>query len=715
MKSLFLAFSCFFTLFCSAQHSLEIKTVNEKGETIPSVTVSWNGQLAQTNDSGVYRIADIAAGKHRFKFSHASFEEVTVDIEVPANTSWTVTLHEAEEEEEEVIVTATRTSRTIANSPTRVEVISGEELEEKGNMKPGDIRMLLNESTGIQVQQTSATSYNSSIRIQGLDGRYTQILKDGFPLYSGFSGGLSLLQIVPLDLRQVEVIKGSSSTLYGGGAIAGLVNLVSRVPGAERAINFMANGTSGGGLDLSAFYSEWYGKLGATVFLSRNSNDEFDPGNTGFTAIPQFERYTINPRLFYRAGTLSFDVGMNFTTEDRIGGAMDYFKHGGDKYFEGHYTDRTSVQATLKKSYPKNRNLVFKNSYSHFDRSIQVQGYAFSGVQRSVFSELSFASKGERSEWVLGANIIADDFEEVPGLSGNVRNHDLWTTGLFGQYTFSATDKLTIESGLRADQVRNFGSELLPRISIMYKISPAITTRIGGGLGYKTPTIFTEEAERIHFRNLNPINNDQTKNERSAGLNADFNIHFETGEVEWSINQLFFYTRLNDPLQLVNVFAPGGGYAEFRNADGYISTKGMETNIKAILGNFKLFVGYTLADVERKFNGVASDYPLTARHRLNNVLMFEVDESWKLGLEAYYFGKQQLTDGSSGRSYWITGFMAEKIWEKFSVFINFENFSNTRQSKWEPIFTGTLQEPVFKDIYAPLEGFVVNGGFKLRL
>src|SRR5690606_24367446 len=69
---------------------------------------------------------------------------------------------------EEVVISATRSSRTIDNIPTRVEVISGEELDEKANMKPGDIRMLLAESTGIQTQQTSATSGNSSIRIQGL-------------------------------------------------------------------------------------------------------------------------------------------------------------------------------------------------------------------------------------------------------------------------------------------------------------------------------------------------------------------------------------------------------------------------------------------------------------------------------------------------------------------------------------------------------------------
>jgi outer membrane receptor for ferrienterochelin and colicins len=114
---------------------------------------------------------------------------------------------------DEIVISSTRSSRTIKDIPTRIEFIAGEELEEKGNMKAGDIRMLLSESTGIQTQQTSATSANASIRIQGLDGRYTQILKDGFPLFSGAASGLGLLQTPPLDLKQVEIIKGSSSTL----------------------------------------------------------------------------------------------------------------------------------------------------------------------------------------------------------------------------------------------------------------------------------------------------------------------------------------------------------------------------------------------------------------------------------------------------------------------------------------------------------------------
>jgi iron complex outermembrane receptor protein len=108
-------------------------------------------------------------------------------------------------------------------------------------------------------------------------------------------------------------------------------------------------------------------------------------------------------------------------------------------------------------------------------------------------------------------------------------------------------------------------------------------------------------------------------------------------------------------------------------------------------------------------------FPLTARHRLNNVLMYEAEDKWKLGLEAYYTSQQVLNDGGSGKSYWITGFMAERLWKKFSVFINFENFTDTRQTRFDRVFTGSINTPVFRDIYAPVDGFVVNGGLKLRL
>ena len=174
------------------------------------------------------------------------------------------TIKKEVEEIEEVRIQSTRTSRTIRNTPTRIETIDAEELEEKSNMKPANVSMVLRESTGLQVQQTSATSGNASIRVQGLDGRYTQLLKDGYPNFGNFASGLSILEIPPLDLKQVEVIKGPASTLFGGGAIAGVINFVSKTPKEKGEFNFLINQSNIGQSNFGVYSSERNEKLGLT-------------------------------------------------------------------------------------------------------------------------------------------------------------------------------------------------------------------------------------------------------------------------------------------------------------------------------------------------------------------------------------------------------------------------------------------------------------------
>ena len=201
-----------------------------------TATVKGTKISISSDEKGLVTLANIPDGPQIITISFLGFEEKSVNLKFPFTQTVVedIALEASEDELETVVISSTRSSRSIKDIPTRVEFIAGEELEEKANMKPGDIRMVLSESTGIQTQQTSATSANAAIRIQGLDGRYTQILKDGLPLYSGAASGLGLLQIAPLDLKQVELLKGSASTLYGGGAIAGLVNLISKTPTKER-------------------------------------------------------------------------------------------------------------------------------------------------------------------------------------------------------------------------------------------------------------------------------------------------------------------------------------------------------------------------------------------------------------------------------------------------------------------------------------------------
>ena len=673
---------------------------------------------ASADLNGFIEIKNIPDGKQIIIFSYIGYQVKTKIFNFPLSQSEPVEilLHAEAEEMALVVISATRSSRTIADIPTRIELISGEELDEKGNMKPGDIRMLLNESTGIQTQQTSATSYNSSIRIQGLDGKYTQILKDGFPLYSGFSGGLSLLQIVPLDLKQVEVIKGASSTLYGEGAIAGLINLVSKTPTDERELSVLLNGTSALGLDASGFYSQKSRKIGTTIFLSYNLGTPYDPADIGLTAIPEFKRFTINPKLFvYFNDKTTLNIGFNSTIEDRTGGDIKYIEGKADSvhsYFEKNNTTRFSTQLGLEHRATERSKFSLKNSVSYYGRSIEIPDFEFSGKQISSFSEATYSRFSKQFEWIAGLNLWTDQFTQNKLDTSKVVDYNYITFGAFIQNTWNTSERVSLETGLRFDYQNEYGSFVLPRTALLITVNPKLTLRLGGGLGYKTPTVFTEDAERLQFRNVLPIDVKKTKAEKSIGTNFDMNYRTSFSDrITFSINSLLFYTRVNDPIVLAPTFM---GLYEFQQPKGFIDTKGVETNIKLTYDHFKLFVGYTLADVKEHYQGTTKTFPLVARHRLNNVLIYEIHDELRIGLEAYYFSSQKLNDGRTGRKYWIFGLMTEKIWEDFSVFLNFENFLDTRQTKFETIFTGSRTDPTFNDIYAPVDGFVVNGGLKIR-
>jgi iron complex outermembrane receptor protein len=685
------------------------------GATLQLINSSF---AAVSDEEGMIRLDAVSAGTYTIEVRFLGYRTARFERSFPNESDEVelIALHHDEEEMEAIVVQSMRSSRVIEDIPTRVEVIAGEELAEKGNMKPGDIRMLLNESTGIQTQQTSATSYNSSIRIQGLDGKYTQLLRDGLPLYSGYSGGLSLMQIPPLDLAQVEVIKGSASTLYGGGAIAGLVNLISRRPSEDGGLDLMVNGTSALGLDASAFYSEQFEKFGTTIFASYNKGTAYDPSSVGLTAIPQFDRITVNPKIFWapRPDT-ELILGFNWTKEDRLGGNLDYIKGESvsDPYFERNETDRFSTQMSYSKNWGEDLVLEFKNSLNFFNREITLPGYLFGGKQFSSFSELNFQKQNANSEWTSGVNLWTENFDQSLGNLAGPLDYQLNTVGAFVQNIWNLAEKWTLESGFRLDYQEDYGLFPLPKISLMVEPSELLTLRLGGGLGYKSPTVFSEEAEQLSFRNVLPIDPSQFEAERSAGANLDINYKIALGEeVTLNTNTLFFYTQIQDPLMLV---AAGFGY-EFRQPESQIQTQGLELNLKWTYRDWKLFLGYTYADVDERQGGVSSQFPLVAKHRLNNVLMYEKHENFWIGLEGYYFSPQLLNDGQTGQSYWIVGLISEKkLGENFSVFLNFENFLNTRQTAFDTIYTGSISNPQFRDIYAPVDGFVINGGFKVHL
>ena len=153
----------------------------------------------------------------------------------------------------------------------------------------------------------------------------------------------------------------------------------------------------------------------------------------------------------------------------------------------------------------------------------------------------------------------------------------------------------------------------------------------------------------------------------------------------------------------------------FVNADGTIDSRGFETNIKFGYEDFKLFLQYAFIDAQLNYNNINNQKPLTPRHNAGGVLMYEVEEKWRIGYEVYYTGEQLLSDNSKTRDYWMMGFMVMREFERLSLFINFENFTDARQSRYQDMVLPPHSDPTFTEIWAPTDGFVANGGFIFRL
>jgi iron complex outermembrane receptor protein len=704
-----------------AQYKITIHVREKNGDPLIGANIIIKGTTSGTStySDGMARLENLPDGKVEIEISFIGFQEKTIALVFPQDDNKIIAV-ELEEGEalEEVIIETLRSSRTIEDIPTRIEVITGEELGEKAAMNSSNIGMLLRETTGIQMQQTSLSSGNLSIRIQGLDGRYTQILKDGFPLYGGFAGGLSIMQIPPLDLRQVELIKGSNSTLYGGGAIAGLVNLVSINPEEDPELNVMFNQTSALGTTGNIFYAQKYGKTGITVYSSFNYQKAYDPDDDGFSNLPDTKSFTINPKFYiYPNDHSELGIGINAFFDDRLGGDMEVIKgniNEDNVFSEKNISKRYAIQSYYLNSSLKH-DISIKNSISYFDRKLDIPDYRFYGNQLSSFTEaLCNLHRRDHSDWQIGANYYFENFSEEQTDSSDVRDYTHNTIGAFIQNTTDISPEFTVEGGLRTDYNTDYGTFVLPRISFLYKSKQNLTLRIGGALGYKIPTIFTEDAEKLYFKGIAPIEDNKMNPETSTGGN--FDINYRTllfDKLTLSINQMFFLTRLKNSLVLRENDNSDGFFYE--NADGNVMSFGFETNLKLTYHDFKLFMNYAFINTEIQYDNINNQKPLTPRNSAGLALIYEVEEKWTAGYELYFIDSQYNDLYELKPDFWMMGFMLMRYIKNFVLFINFENFTNVIQSDYEPLVLPPFNNPTFPDIWAPTDGFIFNGGIKVNI
>jgi iron complex outermembrane receptor protein len=694
-----------------AQHPSAVIRVHVRAsdEPVAEAEVVVSGTTYRTDAAGTTTITTVP-GTIGITVLKPGFAPVTASVQVIGGATRDVVMElqvQPAVEETVTVVASTRTDKRLEDQPMRVEVLAREEIEEKMLMTPGDIVMMLNEMGGMRVQATSPSLGAASVRIQGMRGRYTRVLSDGLPLF-GEVGGLGLLQIPPMDLGQVEVIKGVASALYGAGAMGGVVNLLSRRPGSRPDHDFLLNRSTRGATDAVTFLSAPLARgWSASLLGGGHWQDTNDVNDDAWADLPGYVRTVVRPRVFWDGGQgRTFFATTGFTYEDRDGGTPEgqVLPATGLPYLEALETRRFDAGAVGQ--------LLFKGRFIVIARAAvarQSHDHQFGDVierdrHGTVFGEVAVRGSAGRQTWVGGLAIERDAYKarDVPRF-----DYTFTVPGAFAQYDVTASAHLSLSASARLDVHSEYGTFFSPRVSALAH-GGRWTSRLSVGTGFFAPTPITEETEAAGLTRLDvrrPV-------EAERGLSASFDVSRTDGP--WSYTATLFASRIDDPLHVAR--SPSYVLATLPEPTTNVGVELLGTLRKE---PFSVTTTYTYVRARETLNAVEQDVPLTPRHSAGVVGMWEAEDVGRVGIEWYYTGRQRLEENpyrTVSEPYIILGLLAEKQFGRIRLFVNGENLTGLRQTRWDPLLlpTRAVDGRWTVDAWAPLEGRNVNGGVRLR-
>jgi iron complex outermembrane receptor protein len=679
------------------------------GDPIEGARISATDEVVFSDGEG-RAILSLPAGRATVSVERLGFAPWQDEVEVPAGgeVAVSVVLQDEAVEIEGVVVTSTRLNRRIEDEPLRVEVIGREEVEEKILMTPGDIAMLLNETAGLRVQPTAPSLGGASVRIQGLRGRYTLILSDGLPLYGGQSGALGPLQIPPMDLGQVEVIKGVASALFGATALGGVVNLVSRAPRPAREL--LLNGSTLGAGDAILWMADKpEGPWGWSLLAGLHGQQKADVDADSWADLPSYQRVVVRPRLVWDDGAGSSvlaTVGGMF--EDRRGGTMDDgLTPAGTPFAEELSTRRADAGVLGRFLLSSGRFLSWRGSGSLQRHEHQFGSVLEQDQHLTGFLEGSLSGIDGAHNWVIGAALQSDSYK-ADDVSGFDYTHTV--PALFAQDEVRLAPWLILSASGRIDDHSEYGTFFSPRVSVLLRGDPW-TVRASAGGGYFAPTPFTEEVESVGLTRLAPLP-EELKAERGRSLSLD--IGRQVGPVE--ANLTLFASDVRDP---VMVERTPEGTLVMANGEEAVRTWGTEVLGRYHLDPFHVTGTYVYLRAQETVTDGRREVPLTPQHTAGLVGAWEDEEWGRVGVEFYLTGRQDLEDDpyrEVSRAFVILGFLAEhKLTSGLRVFLNAENLLDARQTRWNSLVRPT-QAPDGRwttDVWAPLEGRAFNAGVRV--
>jgi len=622
--------------FSVAQTASISGKITDESNSLPGVSVYFakmnNG--AVTSKDGEYSIGNLKDGLYTLKISYVGYRTIEDSIEIKGGASVVrdFTMQEDALNLNQVVVTGTRSKIERHNSPVIINTISSRTFEATQSLA---ISEGLNFSPGLRVENNCQNCGFTQLRMNGLEGAYSQILINSRPVFSALAGvyGLEMLPASMID--RVEVVRGGGSVLYGGNAIAGTVNIITKDPvqnSFEAGINQSFTNLETPDRTISFNGSMVSEKLdkGVTFFGYNRNRDPWDANGDGFSEIVSIQSNTSGLDAFWNTserGKLKLGV-YNINEFRRGGNKFDLFPHQTDlteqlkhtilstnisyEQYSKNYKHKISVYGSAQivnreSYYGGGGRVIEEGDILTEDDILAINAYgtskdisAVGGFQYNyeISSKLNLASG---MEYVF--NEVTD---EMPGY-GRAIDQRLGTVGTYAQLEIKPIKKLTLLLGGRLDNVNIDGAYdlederyeskktlnvLVPRFSAMYNIKDNFKVRASFAQGYRGPQAFDEDLHietvggSARFIRLDP----NLLTERSNSTLLSFNYDKMVGEKQMSFVVEGFYTQLNNPFILTDQEELPNGVSVITKRNGAgASVQGINLEANMAFGNKIIF------------------------------------------------------------------------------------------------------------------------------
>ena len=663
MKKLYISVLLF--LFISAINAQKTKTdanivghVTASGIHIPFASVAIKGTTigTVTDESGHFQLIHLPVGEVTVMVSVVGYKGQETIVVTKANHTNEIKF-ELEVDVlnlDEVVVSADRSKQKRVEAPVIVNTISPKLFNTTQSVTLGES---LNFSPGLRLENNCQNCGFSQVRMNGLEGPYSQILINSRPIFSGLAGVYGL-ELIPTNMiERIEVVRGGGSALYGSNAIAGTINIILKDPVSNSYEIGTTHSTTGFGLDDPASdFSVNFNtsivsadhKSGVSLYGFTRDRKMFDANKDGYSEISPLSNLTIGTRIYHRF-SLRSKVAVDFFTikEERNGGnKQDYPLHERD-VAEALTHDLKTVAVTYEQFF-RDYDLLslyasgqFLKRDSYYGANYSLSDYGYSKDKTYNMGAQYKANLGKSSivaglenirsfliDQKLGypdldnAIIVDNKIIDIPHTNNiTISDQSSIISGLFAQYEFEVKktkiaiggryDHYEIEDRSKSDGEIKKGNVFSPRISLMQEITKELQARVSYSNGYRAPQIFDEDLhiETSGSRQVLHKNDPSLKQETSNSYMVSLDYNGLIGTVYTGFLIEGFYTRLQNPfVNEIGELNESGTVVYTRvNAEDGATVQGINMELKLRpLKTFSVTSGFTVQsskyDVTQEFN-----------------------------------------------------------------------------------------------------------------